>query len=121
MCAPVPRAAITSAIVFLNRMMKTWQLKMNRWGSTNLDVLAAQKKVQDMTLPAYPLEIPKPASMAELDAQEAYFRENKEQILADLSKHGAVVVRGFDLCKTPGIHLPSHQRFLEIVCCRSFT
>ena len=68
-----------------------------------MDVLSAQKQVQDMELPAYPLEVPKPESIADFDAQETYFRENKEQILSDLSKHGAVVVRGFDLCKTPGI------------------
>jgi len=72
-----------------------------RWGKTDLDVLAAQKKVQEMDLPAYPLEVPRPGSMEDLDAQEAYFRENKDQILADLQKHGAIVVRGFDLCKTP--------------------
>jgi len=74
---------------------------VTKWGNTKMDVLNAQKKVQDMELPAYPLEVPKPASMADFDAQETYFRENKEQILADLAKHGAVVVRGFDLCKTP--------------------
>ena len=68
-----------------------------------MDVLSAQKQVQDMELPVYPLEVPKPESIADFDAQETYFRENKEQILSDLSKHGAVVVRGFDLCKTPGI------------------
>ena len=68
-----------------------------------MDVLSAQKQVQDMELPAYPLEVAKPESIADFDAQETYFRENKEQILSDLSKHGAVVVRGFDLCKTPGI------------------
>ena len=72
-----------------------------KWGNTNLNVLAAQKQVQAMDLPPFPLELPRPASAAELDAQENYFRENKEQILADLQKHGAVVVRGFELCKTP--------------------
>ena len=73
----------------------------HRWGNRNLDVLAAQKSVQDMQLPAFPLEVAKPASMTELDAQEAYFRENKAEILDNLQKHGAVVVRGFDLSKTP--------------------
>ena len=72
-----------------------------RWGNRNLDVLAAQKSVQDMQLPAFPLEVAKPASMTELDAQEAYFRENKAEILDNLQKHGAVVVRGFELSKTP--------------------
>ena len=72
-----------------------------KWGNTNLNVLAAQKQVQAMDLPPFPLELPRPASAAELDAQENYFRDNKEQILADLQKHGAVVVRGFELCKTP--------------------
>lgn len=72
-----------------------------KWGNRNLDVLAAQKSVQDMQLPAFPLEVAKPASMTELDAQEAYFRENKAEILDNLQKHGAVVVRGFDLSKTP--------------------
>ena len=72
-----------------------------KWGNTNLNVLAAQKQVQAMDLPPFPLELPRPASAVELDAQENYFRENKEQILADLQKHGAVVVRGFELCKTP--------------------
>ena len=55
-----------------------------RWGNRNLDVLAAQKSVQDMQLPAFPLEVAKPASMTELDAQEAYFRENKAEILDNL-------------------------------------
>ena len=73
----------------------------HRWGNRNLDVLAAQKSVQDMQLPAFPLEVAKPASMTELDAQEAYFRENKAEILDNLQKHGAVVVRGFELSKTP--------------------
>jgi len=72
-----------------------------KWGNRNLDVLAAQKSVQDMQLPAFPLEVAKPASMTELDAQEAYFRENKAEILDNLQKHGAVVVRGFELSKTP--------------------
>lgn len=54
-----------------------------------------------MDLPAFPLEVPRPGSAEDLDAQEAYFRDNKEQILADLKKHGALVVRGFELCKTP--------------------
>jgi hypothetical protein len=80
-----------------------------RWGNTNLDVLAAQKQVQAMDLPAYPLEVARPAAAAELDAQEAYFRENSEQILADLEKHGAVVMRGFELMKTPGA-LPASVR-----------
>ena len=30
---------------------------------------------------------------------QAYFREKKTEILANLEKHGAVVVRGFDLTK----------------------
>ena len=72
-----------------------------RWGNTNLNVLAMQKKVQGMDLPAFPLEVKRPSSAAELDAQEAYFSENSAQILADLEKHGAVVMRGFDLMKTP--------------------
>ena len=83
-----------------------------RWGKTSLDVLAMQKNVQQMDLPAYPLEVPRPAAAAELDAQEAYFRENSEQILADLEKHGAVVMRGFDLMKTPGA-LPACVRTLR--------
>jgi len=72
-----------------------------KWGNTNMDVLAAQKQVQAMDLPAYPLEVSKDAGLVDLDAQEAYFREKKTEILANLEKHGAVVVRGFDLTKTP--------------------
>jgi len=72
-----------------------------KWGKTDIDVLGAQKAVQEMDLPAYPLEVPRPGSVEDLDAQEAYFRENKDQILADLQKHGALVVRDFELCKTP--------------------
>ena len=42
----------------------------HRWGNTNMDVLAAQKQVQAMDLPAYPLEVSKDAGLVDLDAQE---------------------------------------------------
>uniref|UniRef100_A0A7S0H8C6 TauD/TfdA-like domain-containing protein n=1 Tax=Hanusia phi TaxID=3032 RepID=A0A7S0H8C6_9CRYP len=74
---------------------------VTKWGPTDLDVLELQKQVQQMDLPSFPFELAKPGDLGDLDAQERYFAENKESILANLEKHGAVVLKGFDLTKEP--------------------
>lgn len=70
------------------------------WGP-ELDVLAEQKKMQSMEMPEFPLALQKPAEVSDLDAQEAFFRENSEQLKEQLKTHGAIHLRGFDLCKEP--------------------
>eukprot|EP00288_Rhodomonas_lens_P001933 CAMPEP_0177718634 /NCGR_PEP_ID=MMETSP0484_2-20121128/15680_1 /TAXON_ID=354590 /ORGANISM="Rhodomonas lens, Strain RHODO" /LENGTH=425 /DNA_ID=CAMNT_0019230809 /DNA_START=64 /DNA_END=1341 /DNA_ORIENTATION=- len=72
---------------------------LTTWGQP-LNVRDAQASLKNEELPAYPLELSNP-SAADLDAQEKYFADNKEQILADLQKHGAIVMRNFDLMKEP--------------------
>jgi len=73
---------------------------LTEWGAP-LNVLEAQNSLKNEQLPAYPLEVSKPSAELDLDAQEAYFRENKEQILDNLATHGAVVMKGFELMKEP--------------------
>ena len=64
-------------------------------------MLAEQKKMQSMEMPEFPLALQKPAEVSDLDAQEAFFRENSEQLKEQLKTHGAIHLRGFDLCKEP--------------------
>jgi len=69
------------------------------WGQ-EIDPVEAQNKVKNMQLPEFPKKLERPSQM-DLEAEEKYFKDNKEAILADLEKHGAVYIKGFDLMKEP--------------------
>ena len=46
-------------------------------------------------MPEFPLALQKPAEVSDLDAQEAFFRENSEQLKEQLKTHGAIHLRGY--------------------------
>lgn len=70
-----------------------WECPLTRWDSDNISIEEAQAIAKKQ--PHCPLEL---RATPEDNAKGVeYFRENKDQIRADLLKHGAVWVRGFDL------------------------
>eukprot|EP00290_Baffinella_frigidus_P012284 CAMPEP_0180153590 /NCGR_PEP_ID=MMETSP0986-20121125/23619_1 /TAXON_ID=697907 /ORGANISM="non described non described, Strain CCMP2293" /LENGTH=425 /DNA_ID=CAMNT_0022101713 /DNA_START=23 /DNA_END=1300 /DNA_ORIENTATION=+ len=73
---------------------------MTDWGP-DIDVVAQQQKVQAMQFLDFPMTMPKPAAIADHDAQEAYFKDNAEAIKQQLKDHGAIHLQGFDMCKEP--------------------
>lgn len=73
-----------------------WECPLTRWESDGIDVAAAQKMAK--SVPHCPLEIR--ASNEDNAKGKQYFVDNKEKIRADLLKHGAVWIRGFDLMKS---------------------
>mmetsp|Transcript_34792 Transcript_34792/g.68466 ORF Transcript_34792/g.68466 Transcript_34792/m.68466 type:complete len:475 (+) Transcript_34792:95-1519(+) len=72
-----------------------WECPLTRWDSDGIDLDKAQRDARK--LPKCPLELEaKPADNA-LGVE--YFIKNKAKIRADLLKHGAIWIRGFDLSK----------------------
>jgi len=72
-----------------------WECPLTRWDSDGIDIKKAQREAARM--PKCPKELRATAAMNAKGAQ--YFADNKEKIRADLLKHGAVWIRGFDLMK----------------------
>jgi len=74
-----------------------------KWDAAGIDVREWQSKYQSEELPVCPLEVH--ATSEANAAGPAYFRERREEIMAQLAKHGTVWLRGFDLTKDPeGFH-----------------
>uniref|UniRef100_A0A7S2W2J7 TauD/TfdA-like domain-containing protein n=1 Tax=Eucampia antarctica TaxID=49252 RepID=A0A7S2W2J7_9STRA len=73
-----------------------WECPLTRWNSEGIDVAKAQKMAK--AAPHCPAELR--ASDADNAKGAQYFADNKEKIRADLLKHGAVWIRGFDLMKS---------------------
>lgn len=72
-----------------------WECPLTRWDSSDIDIKKAQREAARM--PKAPKELRATAAMNAKGAQ--YFIDNKDRIRADLLKHGAVWIRGFDLMK----------------------
>jgi len=97
------------------------------WGDKDIDIEAVQK--DSNPLPAFPLEISaSDLGLNDMDDERSYFVNNKELILDSLTKHGAVVLRNFDLTKTPqgfrdmwenGLQLKPCQDPLQSVAART--
>ena len=71
----------------------------------SIDVVQAQKEAAKAS--HCPLEVR--ASDADNAMGAEYFSKNKEQIRADLLKHGAVWLRGFDLMKSVNGHRDMYE------------
>jgi len=72
-----------------------WECPLTRWDSEGIDLKKAQ--AQAKKAPKCPLEVRATDAMNSKGA--AYFAENKDKIRADLLKHGAVWLRGFNVSK----------------------
>lgn len=71
------------------------------WGERISDIRKLQQEVRKQDLPEFAPEI-QASSLGlagDKDAQLAYFKENAMKIKEKMGKHGAVVLRGFDLMK----------------------
>lgn len=74
------------------------------WGSP-LDIREAQRKLRESSLAEFPLEIEASsvvgASVGDTNAELAYFREHASELRAAMVTNGAVLLRGFELTKSP--------------------
>mmetsp|Transcript_52274 Transcript_52274/g.124691 ORF Transcript_52274/g.124691 Transcript_52274/m.124691 type:complete len:450 (-) Transcript_52274:218-1567(-) len=62
--------------------------------------IQVSKERADKVAALDPAELTMPTELAgDLDAQRKYFAENLPKIYSDLKKHGAVIIRGFELSK----------------------
>eukprot|EP00468_Gymnochlora_sp_CCMP2014_P011499 CAMPEP_0167749360 /NCGR_PEP_ID=MMETSP0110_2-20121227/5361_1 /TAXON_ID=629695 /ORGANISM="Gymnochlora sp., Strain CCMP2014" /LENGTH=447 /DNA_ID=CAMNT_0007634499 /DNA_START=80 /DNA_END=1420 /DNA_ORIENTATION=- len=68
------------------------------WGNKDIDIDAVQGESQ--SLPAFPYEINAKEAVGDMNEKE-YFQTHKQEIMDKLKTHGAVVLRNFDLTKTP--------------------
>mmetsp|Transcript_31584 Transcript_31584/g.47738 ORF Transcript_31584/g.47738 Transcript_31584/m.47738 type:complete len:452 (-) Transcript_31584:229-1584(-) len=89
-----------------------WECPLTKWDFENIDIKQAQREAAKA--PKCPLEIR--ASVADVEAGADYFAKNKEKIRADLLKHGAVWLRGFDLMKSVQGHRAMYEA-LELDPC----
>lgn len=82
-----------------------WECPLTRWDSEGIDVKKAQAEAAKA--PSCPLEVRPTAD--DINKGASYFSENKEQIRADLLKHGAIWFRGFDLMKSVKGHREMYE------------
>mmetsp|Transcript_22229 Transcript_22229/g.39378 ORF Transcript_22229/g.39378 Transcript_22229/m.39378 type:complete len:457 (+) Transcript_22229:38-1408(+) len=96
------------------------------WGSKDIDIDAVQK--DSAALPDFPFQISASELGLSADAEKEYIQSHKDEILASLTKHGAVVLRNFQLTKTPqgfrdmwenGLNLSPCQDPLQSVAART--
>mmetsp|Transcript_30438 Transcript_30438/g.63554 ORF Transcript_30438/g.63554 Transcript_30438/m.63554 type:complete len:457 (-) Transcript_30438:278-1648(-) len=73
-----------------------WECPLTRWNPDNIDIKKAQREAAKA--PGCPKELRASAKDNEMGME--YFRQNKDTIRADLLKHGAVWLRGFDLMQS---------------------
>jgi len=72
------------------------------WGA-RMDIRSAQQELREKKRSEFPHEVSAAAVApgSDTDAQLAYFREHGAELRAQMLEHGAVVLRGFELTKTP--------------------
>ncbi|GAB5366966.1 hypothetical protein AAMO2058_001189300 [Amorphochlora amoebiformis] len=89
---------------------------MTIWGDKDINVDAIQ--ADSTPLPAFPHEIDAKALGFNAGDEVAYFGNNKEAILDKLKVHGAVVLRNFDLTKTPSGFRKMWEQGLQLSPCQ---
>jgi len=96
--APVPAAPAETKEVDMSVCPETV------WG-TRLDIREAQRQMRERSQEAFPKEIFAAEVVADragdVEAELAYIRENKAALREDMVRTGAVLLRGFELTKTP--------------------
>lgn len=74
------------------------------WGRP-LDILEAQRRARECSNAEFPLELKARTVVGESagdpSAELAYFREHASELRAAMLSNGAVLLRGFELTKTP--------------------
>jgi len=90
--------ALHAGAVAEKEEVKLEDCPLTQWGAQIPDILEAQKqKQQEPEQPfLYVLEPPSPDAQAQLQ----WLAENKEEVAAKLSSHGAVNLKGWELIKT---------------------
>mmetsp|Transcript_20062 Transcript_20062/g.51712 ORF Transcript_20062/g.51712 Transcript_20062/m.51712 type:complete len:413 (+) Transcript_20062:40-1278(+) len=91
-----PPAAATTEEVEMAQCPET------AWGA-RMDIRSAQQELREKKRSEFPHEVSAAAVApgSDTDAQLAYFREHGAELRAQMLEHGAVVLRGFELTKTP--------------------
>lgn len=79
-------------------LSEMWECPLTLWDSEGIDIAKAQKQAKRSRIPSCPLEVR--ATNADNLSSTSYFSKNASKIRANLLKHGAVWLRGFDLPKS---------------------
>jgi len=87
-----------------------------QWGAKDIDIDAVQADAT--SLPDFPLEISAKALGLSAAEEKKYIMENKQSILEKLQKHGAVVLRDFDLTKSPAGFRDMWENGLQLSPCQ---
>ena len=76
---------------------------LTQWGQPYDDIVAVQEAAKKVTLPAFAQEI-SALSLGiadDIEAQKAYFRDNRAALLQQMQDHACLVFRNFSLMTTP--------------------